>query len=247
MYLLPAIDLLGGEAVRLARGDYNAVTVYNDDPVEQARRFAAEGARWLHVVDLDGARTGMPSNHAIIEAIITATDLRVEAGGGVRSLEALERLASAGASRVVIGTKLVTDPDFAREAVARFGDLVCAGVDARSGEVAIEGWREGSGLAAVELVAKLRSWGICHLVYTDIARDGMQAGIDAAAYQLVARAAGFAVTASGGISTLDDLRALAALGDDLVEGVITGRALYEGNFTIAEAIAVLESLAMEGQ
>jgi phosphoribosylformimino-5-aminoimidazole carboxamide ribotide isomerase len=239
MYLLPAIDLLGGKAVRLARGDYNAVTVYNDDPVDQARRFRDEGAEWLHVVDLDGARSGTPSNSPIIEAVIAATGLRVEVGGGVRTLESIERLVAAGASRVVIGTRLATDPAFARKAVGRFGDIVCAGVDARAGEVAIEGWRQGGGVAAAELVEQLAGWGIRHLVYTDIARDGMQTGIDAAAYGQLARVAGFPVTASGGISTLDDLRALAALGDDLVEGAIAGRALYERTFTVTEAIALL--------
>jgi phosphoribosylformimino-5-aminoimidazole carboxamide ribotide isomerase len=242
VYLLPAIDLLGGKVVRLARGDYDAVTVYNDDPVEQAQRFRDEGAEWLHVVDLDGARTGTPSNSSFIEAIIAATGLKVEVGGGVRTLESIKRLAAAGASRVVIGTQLARDPAFAREAVERFGDLICAGVDARSGEVAIEGWREGSGLPAIELVAELKDWGICHLVYTDIARDGMQTGIDAAVYDQLARAAGFPVTASGGISTLDDLRALAALGDDLIEGAIAGRALYEHSFTVSEATSLLRGL-----
>ncbi|MDR2197321.1 MAG: 1-(5-phosphoribosyl)-5-[(5-phosphoribosylamino)methylideneamino]imidazole-4-carboxamide isomerase [Coriobacteriales bacterium] len=241
MYLLPAIDLLDGRVVRLARGDYDAVTVYHDDPVEQACRFREEGAEWLHVVDLDGARTGTPSNSPLIEAIIAATGLKVEVGGGVRTSAAIERLVAAGASRVVIGTRLATDPAFAREVAARFGETICAGIDARSGEVAIEGWRRESGIGVTALVEQLASWGIRHLVYTDIARDGMQSGIDAAAYERLARVAGFPVTASGGISTLDDLRALAALGDELVEGVIAGRALYEGSFTVTEALATLSS------
>jgi phosphoribosylformimino-5-aminoimidazole carboxamide ribotide isomerase len=241
VYLLPAIDILGGKAVRLAKGDYNAVTVYNDDPVDQARLFKGQGASWIHVVDLDGARTGLPANAEIVERIIAATGLKIEVGGGIRSLAAVERFAMAGASRIVLGTKLVTDPAFAREAVATFGDLICAGVDAHDGEVAVEGWREGSGVPAAELIAELKGWGIRHLVYTDIARDGMQTGIDAAAYGHIARQAGFPVTASGGISTLDDLRALAALGDALVEGAIAGRALYENSFTVAQAIELLES------
>jgi phosphoribosylformimino-5-aminoimidazole carboxamide ribotide isomerase len=238
MYLLPAIDILGGKVVRLARGDYDAVTVYHDDPVEQARRFRDEGAKWLHIVDLDGARTGMPSNSSLIETIITATGLKVEVGGGVRALASVRRLVEVGASRVVIGTRLITDPPFAREAVEQFGEIICAGVDARAGEVAIEGWRQGSGVAAAALVEQLTGWGIRHLVYTDIARDGMQSGIDAAAYGRLAQAAGFPVTASGGISTLDDLRALAALGDNLVEGAIVGRALYENAFTLPEALVL---------
>ncbi|MDR3053328.1 MAG: 1-(5-phosphoribosyl)-5-[(5-phosphoribosylamino)methylideneamino]imidazole-4-carboxamide isomerase [Coriobacteriales bacterium] len=240
MYLLPAIDLLGGKAVRLAKGDYNAVTVYNDDPVEQAELWALGGARWIHVVDLDGARTGQPHNAALIERIIAAAGVKVEVGGGVRSLATIERLVKAGASRVVLGTKLVSDPTFAQEAVAQFGDIICAGVDARDGEVAIEGWRAGAGVPATELIAQLAGWGIEHLVYTDIARDGMQTGIDAAAYERVSAYAGFPVTASGGISTLDDLRALAAQGPLVIEGAIAGRALYEGSFRIEDAIAVLE-------
>ncbi|MDR3307324.1 MAG: 1-(5-phosphoribosyl)-5-[(5-phosphoribosylamino)methylideneamino]imidazole-4-carboxamide isomerase [Coriobacteriales bacterium] len=242
MYLLPAIDLLDGKAVRLARGDYDAVTVYNDDPVAQARAFAREGATWIHVVDLDGARSGEPSNTGVIERIIAATGLNIEVGGGVRTLAVIERLVQAGARRVVLGTKLARDPAFAREAVARYGDALCAGVDARDGEVAIEGWREGAGIPAVELIAQLAGWGIQHLVYTDIARDGMQTGIDAAAYVRVAQAAGFPVIASGGISTLDDLRALMALGSQTVEGAIVGRAVYEGSFTVHEAVGLLNNL-----
>ena len=239
MLIFPAIDILDGKAVRLARGDYNAVTVYNDDPLKQARVFEEQGAEWIHMVDLDGARSGIPQNHALIRAIIEATSLKVEVGGGVRSLETIEQLALAGASRIVIGTKLVTDPGFAREAVRCFGGLICAGVDARDGFVAIEGWREGTEVPAVALVGELRSWGVRHLVYTDISRDGMQTGIDPLAYKRIAESAGFAVTASGGISILDDLRALDGLGEDVVESAIVGRALYEGSFTVAEAIDLL--------
>jgi len=240
MYLLPAIDLLKGKAVRLAKGDYNAVTVYNDDPVAQALDFAVQGVQWIHIVDLDGARSGVPENSSIVEGIIKATGLRIEVGGGVRSLEAVERWVAAGASRVILGTKLITDPEFAREAAARHGEVICAGVDARDGEVAIEGWREGAGVRATELIAELTSWGIRHLVFTDIARDGMQTGIDAQMYASIARTAGFPVIASGGISSLEDLRALAALPDGLIEGAIAGRAIYEGAFTVAEAVALLE-------
>jgi len=242
MYLLPAIDILGGKAVRLAKGDYNAVTVYNEDPIEQARLFAEQAAEWIHVVDLDGARSGVPVNSALITKIIASSGLKVEVGGGVRSLAAIERLLKAGADRVVIGTKLITDPDFAREASSRYGDAICAGVDARNGEVAIQGWREGAGVFASELVAELASWGIRHLVYTDISRDGMQTGIDAHAYEEIARIAGFPVITSGGVSTLDDLRNLAALPKGLIEGVIAGRAIYEGAFTVSEAVSLLEGI-----
>lgn len=236
MIVLPAIDLLGGRAVRLAQGDYDRVTVYNEDPVAQAREFAQAGAEWIHVVDLDGARDGVPGNTAVIERIVAEVGVPVQTGGGIRTLETLERLDAAGASRMVLGTKLATDPAFVREAVARFGEKVTAGIDARDGMVAVEGWREGTATPADELVAELRDLGIRHLVYTDISRDGMQTGVNVDAYEAVAETAGFPVIASGGVSTLDDFRELAALGPDVVEGAITGRALYEGAFRLKHAI-----------
>ena len=241
MYVFPAIDLLGGKVVRLARGDYDQVTVYADDPAEQARAFAADGAQWLHVVDLDGARSGEPRNLDAIARIAQATpELRIEVGGGLRTIEATLRVLEAGAARAILGSKLARDPDFVCEAVATFGaDALVAGVDARDGQVAVEGWTQSSGVAATELVEALASWGLRHLVYTDIARDGMRSGIEPELYRAVATAAGFPVIVSGGVATLDDLRRAAALGDAVVEGVITGRALYEGAFTLARAIEVL--------
>ncbi len=236
MIVFPAIDILGGRAVRLAQGDYQRVTVYNDDPVAQAREFAEAGAQWVHVVDLDGARDGQPGNIAVIERIAGEVGIPVQTGGGIRTLETMERLAQAGVSRMVLGTKLATDPGFVREAVARFGDAVVAGIDALDGLVAVEGWREGTATPAHELVAELRELGIGHLVYTDISRDGMQTGVNVDAYEQIAETAGFPVIASGGISTLDDFAALAALGPDTVEGAITGRALYEGSFKLKHAI-----------
>jgi len=242
MEILPAIDILGGKVVRLAKGDYNAVTVYEDNPLDQAFAFKDQGASWVHIVDLDGARQGSPVNQGIIKEIITATGLKVETGGGIRSLDTMGTLADLGVSRMVIGTKLITDSDFAQMAVERFGDLICAGVDALDGMVAIEGWRQDSGISASELVKELGDWGICHLVYTDISRDGMQTGIDSAAYVRIARSAGFAVIASGGISTLDDLRNLGDLGEEMIEGAIIGRALYEGSFTVKQAVSMARTM-----
>jgi phosphoribosylformimino-5-aminoimidazole carboxamide ribotide isomerase len=236
--VFPAIDILGGRAVRLAQGDYNRVTVYNEDPVDQARQFVMAGAEWIHVVDLDGARDGVPGNIDVIERIARETGARLEVGGGVRTLETMCRLTEAGVERVVIGTKLVTDPDFVRSAVRCCGDAVVAGVDARDGMVCVEGWREGTASSAQVLVGELRDLGLRHLVYTDIARDGMQTGINAPAYVGVAVSAGFPVVASGGVSTLDDIRALRRLGSGVIEGVIAGRAIYEGAFTLEEALAV---------
>lgn len=236
MIVFPAIDLLAGRAVRLAQGDYDRVTVYNEDPVAQAREFADAGAEWVHVVDLDGARDGVPGNTAVIERIVSEIGIPVQTGGGIRTLDTLERLSAAGASRMVLGTKLATDPEFVRAAVERFGDKIVAGIDARDGLVAVEGWREGTATPAAELVAELRDFGIRHLVYTDISRDGMQTGVSVEAYEQISETAGFPVIASGGVSTLDDFRELAALGPDVIEGAITGRALYEGAFKLKHAI-----------
>lgn len=238
MIVLPAIDILGGKAVRLAQGDYDRVTVYNADPVDQARQFAEEGAEWIHVVDLDGARDGVPGNLDVIQRISKSVDAKLEVGGGIRTIDTMLRLLDAGASRLVVGTSLVTNPELVREAIAKFGECMVAGVDARDGMVCVEGWREGTATSATVLVGELREMGLRHLVYTDISRDGMQTGINAPAYVGVAVTAGFPVVASGGVSTLDDIRALRELGPGVIEGVIAGRAIYEGSFTVAEALAV---------
>ena len=236
MYILPAIDILGGKAVRLAKGDYAQVTVYNDDPVEQARAFEDAGATWLHMVDLDGAKSGDADNIEVVERILAATGLKAEIGGGIRSLDVVERLVNAGASRIVLGTALVRDPDFARAAVERYGDALAAGIDAKSGEVAVAGWTEGGGITAHELAARMAEMGYRHLVYTDIARDGMQTGIDEQAYVEMARAFGHPVIASGGVAGIDDIHRLSAVSAS-IEGVIAGRAIYEGTLDLEEAIA----------
>lgn len=237
MELLPAIDILGGKAVRLAKGDYQAVTVYNEDPVAQAACFKEQGARWIHVVDLDGARSGVPENIGIIERIIAETGLHIEVGGGIRSLDTIKRLANAGVSRVVLGTTLVTNPELTRVALAAYPDMLTAGIDAKQGEVAVAGWREGAGVPADELIAEVGRLGFKHLVYTDIARDGMQTGIDAARYQEVARIFGHPVIASGGVASLADVENLASV-SDAIEGVIAGRAVYEGSLDVEAALTL---------
>jgi phosphoribosylformimino-5-aminoimidazole carboxamide ribotide isomerase len=180
----------------------------------------------------------VPENIGVIERIAHESGLKVEVGGGIRNIDTLTRLIGAGAERCVLGTTLVTDPHFITAAVEAFPDRVVAGVDARDGFVAIAGWREGTLTPADRLVAELSAYGIRHLVYTDISRDGMQVGVNTETYTHVAETAGFPVVASGGVSTLDDIRALAALGDDVVEGVIAGRALYEGSFALGDALAI---------
>lgn len=241
MILFPAIDLVAGQVVRLRRGDRSQMDVYSTNPVAVARDFAARGARWVHVVDLSSAfredTEAVEKNHRAIADICSLGVIDVDTGGGVRDMNAVRRLVDAGARRIAIGTALVRDPEFAGEAARLFPEHVVADVAARDGEVRVDGWRDGEGIAADTLVAHLADLGYRHLVFTDISRDGMQTGVDVDAYRHIARVAGFPVVASGGIATLDDIRALAALGSDVIEGAITGRALYEGSFTLEDALA----------
>jgi phosphoribosylformimino-5-aminoimidazole carboxamide ribotide isomerase len=243
MYFLPAIDILGGKVVRLAEGDYSKVTTYNFDPVAQAKQLEEAGATWLHVVDLDGAKMGTPANAAAVRAILQNTSLKVEVGGGIRDIDAVRRLADVGVTRVVLGTALVKDPDFAQAAREEFGpDMLAAGIDARDGIVQVEGWVQGASVSALELAGRMAGIGYEHLIYTDIARDGMQTGIAPAAYVEMAQAFGNPVIASGGIASLDDIVELSRVAD-AVEGVIAGRAIYEGNFSVSAAVAACEHTA----
>ena len=241
MILFPAIDLVGGQVVRLARGERAHMDVYSDDPAAVAEKFRDSGARWVHVVDLSATleedESARAANDAAIRSICSVEGISVDAGGGVRDLAAVERLADLGVRRIAIGTALVRDEVFADEAARQFGELVVADVAARDGEVRVNGWREGAALTADELVARLAGLGYRHLVFTDVARDGMRCGVDVEAYRHIAEVAGFPVVASGGIASLEDLRALAALGPDVIEGTITGRALYEGSFSLEDALA----------
>ncbi len=235
MYILPAIDLLEGKVVRLRQGCLDAVKVYNDDPVDQARRWEADGAEWLHVVDLDGAVMGEPRNLRWIEAITHAVDVPVQVGGGIRSMSTLRRLYDIGVARTVFGTSLVTQPELVAEACAIYDGIV-AGIDARDGKVAIEGWRQGTELGVLELVRELELLGIRRLAYTDIGLDGMQQGVNYGAYRALAHQIDIPLIASGGVSTVADIEDLVSIGEQ-IEGVIIGTALYEGRMTLPEAIA----------
>ena len=241
MILFPAIDLVGGKVVRLQRGDRSRMDVYSDDPAAVARDFAERGAEWIHVVDLSATfeedEEARAANAAAIRAICATPGIKVDCGGGVRSIEAVARLAELGVRRIAIGTALVRDPAFAERAAAEYGERVVADVAAKDGVVKVNGWREGADLAVDELLPRLAGLGFSRLVFTDINRDGMQTGIDVDAYRRVAALFGAPVVASGGITSTDDLRALAAAGSDVIEGAITGRAIYEGNFTLEEALA----------
>ncbi len=235
MKIFPAIDILDGKAVRLRQGRLDSVTVYNDDPVDQARIWEDGGAEWIHVVDLDGAVVGEPRNIDIIERIIAAVDVSVEVGGGIRSMETLDRLCSAGVKRCVLGTTLVTRPELVAEACAKYDGIV-AGIDARDGKVAIEGWRQGTEYGVLELVRELELLGIKRVAYTDIALDGTGEGINYGAYRALVDQIDIPVIASGGVASLTDIEDLVSIGSR-IEGVIVGRALYEKSFSLPEAIA----------
>lgn len=242
MILFPAIDLIAGKVVRLERGDRSRCKVYSDDPAAVARYFAELGATWVHVVDLSSAfeedERARAANDAAIRAICEVDGLSVDVGGGVRSLARIDELRAMGAKRIALGTVLVREPAFAEVVAKGFGSCLVADVAARDGQVKVNGWRDDVCRSLDDVVGHLRELGFRHLVYTDIARDGMQTGIDVEAYRHVAQVAGFPVVASGGITSLDDIRALAEAGGDVIEGAITGRAIYEGSFSLAEALAV---------
>ena len=235
--LYPAIDLLGGRVVRLRQGDYADETVYGDDPVAVARGFAAAGARWIHVVDLDAARSGDPVNRPVVAAIVSAVDgaARVQTGGGVRSLADARELADAGVARVVMGSAAVSNPSLVEAA----SDVVAVavGLDHRDGDVAVHGWTEGSGLALGDAYALFPTAEV--FVITDIGRDGMLVGPDLDGLARSAELAGAPVIASGGVSSLADVIALTRI--DNLGGIITGKALYEGRFTVSEALAAVGS------
>jgi phosphoribosylformimino-5-aminoimidazole carboxamide ribotide isomerase len=232
MMILPAIDLMDGEVVRLRQGDFVSRHVYEKDPAAVASRFLAAGAERLHVVDLDGARAGRPMNKAALERL-AAVGVPFEVGGGLRSLADVECVLELGASFAVIGTAAVSRLELVKEACARFEGRIVCGIDARGGEVAISGWEEASGLKASEVARRVAEVGVTLVEYTDVARDGMLVGVDALGAARLGREAGVEVIASGGVASLDDVRACRAAG---LFGVIVGKALYERRIDLAEAI-----------
>jgi phosphoribosylformimino-5-aminoimidazole carboxamide ribotide isomerase len=239
LILFPAVDIRDGKAVRLIQGDYEQETKYDDDPVVAARRWVDGGATWLHIVDLDGARAGEPVNLEHVRRIVAAVNVPVQLGGGLRDSRKVEEAISSGAERVVLGTAAVRDPDMAEAIAAAHGDRVVASIDARSGKVAAEGWTEESELATTEVIAELTRRGLSRFVYTPVEVDGLMEGPDLDSLREAAEATDGQLIYSGGIGSLDDLRAVGDLGLENVEGVIVGRALYEQRFTVAEARAAL--------
>jgi phosphoribosylformimino-5-aminoimidazole carboxamide ribotide isomerase len=240
MQIWPAIDLRGGKCVRLRQGDYQRETVYGDDPARMARRWVGEGARRLHLVDLDAARDGSHANLEAVEAIVTAIDVPCQLGGGIREEAVIERLLATGLARLVVGTRALKEPDWFRQMVRRFPDRLVLGIDAKAGMVATHGWLETSSTSALELAGQFTGEPLAAIVYTDISRDGMLEGPNFGALAEMQAAAGCELIASGGVTTAEDVRRLKVLG---LSGCIIGRALYEGTLSLADALALAEDEA----
>lgn len=234
--LYPAIDLKDGNCVRLLKGDMDAATVFNDNPAAQAKAFEDAGCRWLHIVDLNGAFAGEPVNGAAVDAIMSAVDVPVQLGGGIRDIATMERWLEKGLSRLILGTLAVKDPTLVKEACRLFPGKIAVGIDAKGGKVAVEGWAEASELGVVELAKKFEDAGVAAIIHTDIDRDGTLTGVNAAASSDLAAAVSIPVIASGGVKDLSDIERVAAAGN--LEGVITGRAIYDGGMDLKAALAL---------
>ena len=238
MIIFPAIDLKDGQCVRLLKGDMQQATVFNDNPAAQARAFEAQGFRWLHVVDLDGAVAGKAANAQAVEAIVRAVGIPVQLGGGIRDAQSIERWLEGGVRRVILGTAAVKNPELVREACRKFPGCIAVGVDARAGKVAVEGWAKTSEVSALELALRFEDCGATAIIYTDIERDGALAGVNVEATAALASRLETPVIASGGVASLDDIRALRRHESDGIEGVICGRALYDGRIDPRAALAL---------
>lgn len=241
MILFPAIDLKGGKCVRLYKGDMAQATVFNDSPGDQAAQFVKAGARWIHVVDLDGAFAGKSVNADAVRAILKNANVPVQLGGGIRDDAAIAAWLDAGVTRVILGTIALKDPDFVKRACKTFPGKIVVGIDARGGHVAVQGWAETSDMKAVDLARKFEDSGVAAIVYTDIDRDGAMQGPNVDATVAMAKAVSIPVIASGGVSSLDDLATLKRHAKDGIAGVISGRALYDGRIDLGAAIALLEA------
>lgn len=235
MYIFPAIDLVGGKAVRLYKGDYNEMTVYSDDPPAVAKAFEAAGAAFIHLVDLEGARDGGTPNMPTIRRILAETSLFVEVGGGIRSMETIETYISAGVSRVILGTAAVKNEALVAEAVERYGDKIAVGIDVKDGYVAIKGWTEKSAYTCREFFAKMEALGVKTIICTDISRDGAMKGSNRELYRALSERFSADIIASGGVSDIEDVKALREMG---LCGAIIGKAWYTGAIDLAQAIEV---------
>jgi len=238
MIVLPAIDLKAGQCVRLEQGLMEKDTVYSDDPAAMARHWQDEGGEFLHLVDLDGAFAGVPKNREAIEAIVAAVDIPTELGGGIRDLATIEAYLKLGISRVILGTVAKENPELVAEACRRFPGQIVVGIDAKNGLVAVRGWAEVTEKKAIDLAREMEAFGVTAIIYTDIARDGMMQGPNLEATAALAEAISIPVIASGGVSSLDDIRNLLQIEASGIEGVITGKAIYNGALSLREAVAL---------
>lgn len=243
MIIFPAIDLKSGQVVRLSEGDMDRATIYADDPAGQAQRFQEAGAGFLHVVDLDGAFAGKPENANAVESIISAFDGHIQLGGGIRNRDTVERWFGLGVSRLVIGTAALKDPDFVKDMAREFPGGIVVAVDARDGFVATEGWAEKSDMPVVDLARRFEDAGVASILFTDVGRDGMLKGCNVEATVDLARQVDLPVIASGGVKGIDDIHILSLHVEDGIEGVITGRALFEGKLDLAAAISIGDKVA----
>mgnify|MGYP005847511219 CR=1 FL=1 len=239
MILFPAIDLKDGKCVRLRQGEMGQATVFNDDPAAQAAAFEAQGFEWLHVVDLDGAFAGKPVNEKAVETILAAIHVPVQLGGGIRDLDTIIAWLEKGIDRVILGTAALRDPALVKEAARDFPGCIVVGIDARDGKVAVSGWAETSEMPALDLARRFEDAGVAAIIHTDIARDGVLAGLNLKAAAELARAVSIPVIASGGLASIDDVHALLRPDYALLEGAIVGRALYDGSLDAAEALKLI--------
>lgn len=242
MIIYPAIDIRGGRCVRLTEGRFDAETVFADDPAEMALKWAGMGAEFLHLVDLDGALAGEGKNVPVIERILQSVNIPVQLGGGIRNLETIEKLLALGVTRLILGSAAVKNPQLVEEACKKYPGHIAVGIDAKNGEVAIEGWGKGSGVAATELAKQMAAYGVETIIYTDISRDGMLSGVNVEVTAALARACGVPIIASGGVASIEDIRRVKAVEADGVQGCIIGKAIYTGAVDLKEALA----LAKEG-
>lgn len=241
MILFPAIDLKDGQCVRLKHGEMSAATVFNDDPAAQALQFQSQGFEYLHIVDLNGAFAGKPVNGAAVEAILAGLSIPAQLGGGIRDLATIEMWLAKGIRRVILGTVAVRNPALVREACAQFPGRIAVGIDAKGGKVAVEGWAETSELGAIELARRFEDAGVAAIIYTDIDRDGVLKGLNLPSTAELARATSIPVIASGGLASINDIKDLLKPENALLEGAITGRALYDGRLDPRAALALLRS------
>ena len=238
MIIYPAIDIRGGRCVRLTEGRFDAETVFADDPAEMALKWVGMGAEFLHLVDLDGALAGEGKNVPVIERILQSVNIPVQLGGGIRNLETIEKLLALGVTRLILGSAAVKNPQLVEEACKKYPGHIAVGIDAKNGEVAIEGWGQGSGVAATELAKKMAAYGVETIIYTDISRDGMLSGVNVEATAALARACGVPIIASGGVASLEDIRRVKAVESDGVQGCIIGKAIYTGAVDLKAALAL---------